>query len=410
MPHYTAPDRLLARALKALTEFERAAELLPESVAAKSLLANTCIKAGQLIRALQLWKHVQELTPASAEDFLFKGDCATICAPNEAAQLMDKAIRLHDSVIGRYKRAEVRAHRAIDSGDSKEAESAVADAEIAKGMLPDSPSVLSTCVKAHLAAASAYEELGQAKQSSAELLMAEKDKRALERYDTLPQAIQGRGYYYSYLMQGFGDLEVLGRAAKQGTTNAVLLEYAWSLYLRGELSRALAVLDSSKGNDIVFVTTPRIIILAELPGGRAKAVQVCRDLAASGKVEQIYNVECMLLFLGLKPEAVALANRSLGPDNDQRFPWLPSMLEYIRGNSSAEGLVKAAGPSKLGQCRCHYIIALMKLAEGDRRGAREHFVKSVATRCFTSLSHGLSWAFLTCLDKDPTWPTWIPMK
>jgi hypothetical protein len=118
----------------------------------------------------------------------------------------------------------------------------------------------------------------------------------------------------------------------------------------------------------------------------------------------------LLLFVGRKPEAVALARRSREAEQAYRYLWLSSILQYIGGNLSEGDLLKAAGPSKYGQCKCNFIIGLMKLAEADRKGAREYFGKTVATHYIVSLSYNWSWAFLTRMEKDPAWPPWIPAK
>jgi hypothetical protein len=71
--------------------------------------------------------------------------------------------------------------------------------------------------------------------------------------------------------------------------------------------------------------------------------------------------------------------------------------------------VEAAGRSRWDQCLAHYFVAMMKLADGDRDGAREHFDKVVKTRAFIWGPYGMSRVFLARL-KDPTWPPWIPLR
>jgi hypothetical protein len=58
----------------------------------------------------------------------------------------------------------------------------------------------------------------------------------------------------------------------------------------------------------------------------------------------------------------------------------------------------------------HHYIALERLAEGDREGARKHFRKCVATGCHNWENYDRRCAYLDRMKKDPTWPSWIPVK
>jgi hypothetical protein len=62
------------------------------------------------------------------------------------------------------------------------------------------------------------------------------------------------------------------------------------------------------------------------------------------------------------------------------------------------------------QCYAHYIIGITRLSEGDRDGAHKHFAAAVATRFTNIQEYDWSRAFLARLERDPTWPPWIPVK
>jgi hypothetical protein len=66
--------------------------------------------------------------------------------------------------------------------------------------------------------------------------------------------------------------------------------------------------------------------------------------------------------------------------------------------------------SRWNQCLAHYYVAMTKLAEGDRKGAQEHFDKVIKTRAFLWGPYDMSWVFLARLAKDPTWPRWISKR
>lgn len=50
------------------------------------------------------------------------------------------------------------------------------------------------------------------------------------------------------------------------------------------------------------------------------------------------------------------------------------------------------------------------LAQGDRKGVRAHFEKSVQTRVLEFLEYELSRCLLAQIDRDPHWPPWIKEK
>src|SRR5262249_31492098 len=57
----------------ALSELEQAVKLLPESVAARALLAAACFMDAQWLRRDQIMREMEDLSPATPEDFLLKG-------------------------------------------------------------------------------------------------------------------------------------------------------------------------------------------------------------------------------------------------------------------------------------------------------------------------------------------------
>jgi hypothetical protein len=73
-------------------------------------------------------------------------------------------------------------------------------------------------------------------------------------------------------------------------------------------------------------------------------------------------------------------------------------------------LLKTAGRCRPKLCEAHFVIGLSRLCEGDRAGARLHFQKCTKTRVFIYWDYVWGRAFLERLQKDRTWPPWIPPK
>jgi hypothetical protein len=123
------------------------------------------------------------------------------------------------------------------------------------------------------------------------------------------------------------------------------------------------------------------------------------------------DTQLVLCLLGKKEDAVE-ASKALLKREDlfytlRREPIL-RCVRYNAGELSADELLRRAERSPWDQCLAHYYIAMTKLAEGDRKGAKEHFDKAFKTRAWGWGEYDLSWVFLSRLEKDPTWPPWIP--
>jgi tetratricopeptide (TPR) repeat protein len=142
----------------AIAELEQAAKLLPDSVAALALLAAAYADFGQPERSGQLITEVERLSPSTPEDYLFKGFAREENEPGQGWADIDEGLRRANSPLGRALRAVARTNRAVDSGKPEDAEGAMADADAARGMVPDNQMVLFASVYARLTAAAFYQQ------------------------------------------------------------------------------------------------------------------------------------------------------------------------------------------------------------------------------------------------------------
>jgi hypothetical protein len=193
------------------------------------------------------------------------------------------------------------------------------------------------------------------------------------------------------------------------------------LYRRGDFKKALRVLESKRGsyNDRLL---PFILAEYDWPAEHdwpARARKAAEDYAARAQDgparrfvgHTLMNSQTVLYLLGKKEDAV-LASKALQKrpelfDTLRRDPIL-RCLNYNAGDLTADELVQAANGSRWDQCLAHYSIGMTKLAEGDRKGAYEHFDRVVKTRAFIWGPYDLSWVFRARLEKDSAWPPWIP--
>jgi tetratricopeptide (TPR) repeat protein len=407
---------LRGKAQEAVEHLEQAVKLEPQSVAARALLALAYAygaEGAEVVERLErLLQEAGQLSPITAEDYLFLGQAQAEYDPVAGLRMLDEAIRRRDSSVARLIRAEARTWRAMDTANPVDAEAAVEDAVVAKNMLPDSPIALAASVRAHLVAASAYEAAGQPERRRAVLEQAGRDAKALERFSDVPQVFEARLYYFSYVGDEEAAFEEARRAVAQHDNAISNYLYVLGLYLRADFPKALETLERRRSRSGMHHASWGYI-LAELPDGPARALAAYRDAAKTVKRGKALYPQTVLRLLARKAEAIraSLELRDHGPrEPNWRHGWYHRLLDYNCGLLAAEDLLKAAGPSRYNRCEAHFFIGLTLLADGDRAGARDHFQKAVATRVLTYFEYNWSRAFLTRMDNDPKWPRWIAVK
>jgi serine/threonine protein kinase len=403
---------------EAKQHLEEAVRLLPNSVAARGMLAAAYASDGNWELYDKAVREMEQLTPSTPEDFLFKGYAEASLEPERGLRTMKQALdRRPMWSIALLLRAEVRAFVAQDTDDLEEAEGAVQDAKYAKELLRNNPAALWVSLEAHLAKAGVHEHREELKQRQAELELAGKDADALKRFTALPEAVV---YRWMYLREVGREEEVLDelRLASEKTDHVyATFCCALTLYRRGQpgdFEEALRVLGRRPHtyNDRL---QPFVLAEHDYPdkhGWPARALKASEDYAASAQDGlAIMDTQRVLYLLGKKGDAVE-ASKALLKREDlfytlRREPIL-RCVRYNAGELSADELLRLAGRSQYDQCLAHYYVAMTKLAEGNRKAAREHLGKAVKTRAWGWGEYDMSWVFLSRLEKDPTWPPWIP--
>jgi hypothetical protein len=359
-----------------------------------------------------------QLTPSTPVDFLFKGYAEAYLVPEQGLQTIKQAFDGRPMTsIALLLRAEVRALVAQDTDNLEEAEGAVQDAKYAKELLHKRPAALWVSLQAHLAKAGVHEHRGEAEQRRAELKLAGYDADALKHYTALPKAVVNRWLYFREVGREEEVLGELRQASKE--TDHVNVTFCCALTLfrrgqRGDLEEALRVVENRLGT---YNDRLRPFVLAEYdypdkhdwPASARKAYE---DFVAQAQVGVgVMATQSVLCLLGKKGDAVE-ASKALLKQTDlfytlRREPIL-RCLRYNAGGLPEDDLVQGAKGSRWNQCLAHYYVAMTKLAEGDRNGAKEHFDKVVKTRAFGWGEYEMSWVFRARLANDPTWPPWIP--
>jgi serine/threonine protein kinase len=398
----------------AISELDQAVKLLPESLAARALLAMAYGDAGQGEQFDQLIVEMAQLSPSSPEDYVFKGYARELNEPGGLGLAdFDEGIERQDSPVGRALRTIARTNRAADSGRRQDAEAALADANAARGMLPDNPLVLYASLFARLVACRAYQE-AQLPQERALVLQEEaRDARALERFIELPNSAFALWLYFEQTGDRDKALDVAERSLERSGCSMAACYAAVSLYQQGKFADGLKVLDHRRQADLAG-DLMRIFLVAELPDGPHRA------LAEQQKLRTAYPQEVLsmrtsgeaLLFLGKKQEAMAILQSARAPFalSPEWRDFYEARRHYDCGECSEDAYLATAGGSRCKQLLAHYELGLFRLAEGDRAGARRHFQEAVATGALWDYPWVWSKMFFAQLENHPAWPPWIPAK
>jgi tetratricopeptide (TPR) repeat protein len=405
----------------AIRHLKEAVRLLPNSVAARGMLAAAYADDGHWVRFDRTIREMEELTPLSAEDFLFKGYAWANLEPVQGLQMIKQAFdfdRRPRPMVGiaLLLRAEVRAFVAQDTDNLEAAKGAVLDATYAREFLRDNPTAIWVSLEAHLAKAGVHEHRNQPEQRRAELELARKDADALKPFTALPEAVVFRWIYFREVGEEEKVLDEMREASKNTEHMYVTSCCALALYRRGDLKEAFDVLDRRHGT-----YTDRLlpIVLAELDypdkhNWPARALKTYEEYAARTQDgAAVMDAQSVLRLLGMKEDAVK-ASQALLEQNDRFYTLrrepIVRCARYNAGKLKADELIQLAGSSQWDRCLAHYSVAMTKLAEGDRDGARKHFDEAVKTRASGWGEYDLSWVFRDRLDKDPNWPPRIPKK
>jgi hypothetical protein len=406
------------QSLDAIRHLEQAVRLLPDSVAARGMLAAVYASVGDWERYDQTIRKMDELTASTPEDFLFKGYAEANLDPKRGLETIQQAFaRRPTMAIARLLRAEVQALVAQDTDDLGVAEGAVHDARFARELLGDkNPAALWVSLGAHLAKAGVHEHRVEPKQRRAEWELAGKYALALEPFTALPDAVVYRWLYFREKGEEEKVLKELRWASDNTDHVYVAFCYALTLYKRGQpgdFEEALRVLKKNQRPTYNDRLLPFVLAEHDWPNKHdwpARARKAAEDFTASSQDgAAVMNAQAVLCLLGNKADAVKASQKlqqEPGRFYTLRREPIWRCLRYNASDLPADDLLQGAKGSRWDQCLAHFSVAMTKLAEGDRKGAKEHFDKVVKTRAFIWGAYDMSWVFQARLAKDPTWPRW----
>jgi tetratricopeptide (TPR) repeat protein len=397
---------------EAINHLQQAVELQPDSVAAWSMLAVAYNIAGRMTEYEQALTMATQLPAVTPEDYLFRGHAEQFLDSDRGLKTLNEAVRRRPSVLARLVRIDALRRNIMDAPDPQKARLAMEEVKWIKRELPDNLMVAIVSASVYLMCYYVFDEFGQPPERQAALEEGWKDAQALERYPLSPNAVVVRWQF----LQGVGEENVgladLGHLAETTNDNNMGYYYCIALYLCGDFEHAVRVLEKRKGE--VVLNLVRVLPLVELPEGPSRANKLYDEIAAHDLRDwDLFNSQLILRFLGRKKEAIEVSRKFL--THPDRFPPVRQdafrgHLEYCAGQRSEKDLISSTKGARGDLSNAHLCIALTALADGDRKKAKEHLELCKATHFFEFLPYDLSLMLLSRMNKDPTWPPWIPAK
>ncbi len=284
--------------------------------------------------------------------------------------------------------------------------------------MPDTAIALIAHIQAQLVAAHIHEQRNDAAAQAQALAEAGDDVEALARFTGLPGAHQQRADYFGYVGREDDVLNEWRTAIQSESANDDAYRlYTYALYRSGQYEEVLATLDkwAKQGDNVSALLTHGLLLILMAPqDAPAGAMAAYRQaMAFEGSSMVILWHQMIPRLLG--DEATV---RAACPELRERFArlpdwvldWYQNILDFQCGGLPASNLIAAAGASRMPQCEAYFLMGVASLAEGDRAAATVHFQSAIDTRVYMFWDWGWSQLLIEKLEKDPTWPPWIPMR
>jgi hypothetical protein len=293
-------------------------------------------------------------------------------------------------------------------GNLSTAESALADLAVARAMLPDSPMVLIHEVFAASVAQTLAEGPDNVVKRENYSRQAGQAARKLRNVDTGSAAHARLLIYEDTTAPPEQALAELRSAAERFGGPHLVEHYALQLFVRGRSGEALEFLDR-KGPVEFWMEPTRAMILADVPDGLRRARDaMAKEMGDDAQASPMYLPA--LLLLGDLARAEGLARRAVeAPDAVPIYmrATVVTFARHVIGQISEAELFKYAQGSRQRRSLVNHHLGLLRLARGDRVGAKEYFRETAEAGVFYLRETARSRALLARLEADPQFPQWI---
>jgi hypothetical protein len=403
---------------EAKREFRAAMELMPQSVAARALLAYALYQEGDNVASDGVLQQAEKMPVGSPKDNLFLGLAQCPFEPALGLPKIRAAVQEQPSNIGRVLLADAlwmnAARNTCEIADAKEALKA---AEAARLYLPDNRYVDEIEMCARLAAAAAYHLAGERDRGDEYLEAALSLADAPSRRPDSSRLLEARFCVATYKDGIVPPLPCIRRLADrlsprvEDTDDAgIKVEVLWRL---GEVEEAWTLVSKLKTDD--YTGQLKVALALEQADGRAKAQKEWEAAFAGDDVQPYTLTEAIdWLYLTGQPERVKEKAKEL---RASRYRWRGMseadwelFLRFWEGKLDESEFLKAPMAGRRQKIARFYSVGMKRLGEGDREGAREAFTAFYEARTFATGEWEFCCSFLIRMNTDPDWPKAIPVK
>ena len=305
-----------------------------------------------------------------------------------------------------------------DKKAMEKARQAVRDIEAVKRFLNDEPSVLAEYVQAQTVLAHILSLRGERDQATSLRAQILTDVESLAQHRDHNHASWARALYF--LEAGSEDDFVSDferRVREDLPVYAYLAPICASVHFRrNKLEQARRACSAMRGTGDISEQIRLYIRMAASGRGDRQALaesfisgamsRAKTDSPSRGHLVFDWTVLRMLGENEAASDTVRAFRSSASPNPDK----VAKLADYMDGsNLNEQHLLENCSDMQVYLAYANYIIAIRKLSEGDRQGAKKHFNQVLAARDYQNYFHWWSRAFLTRVC-EPKWLPWIEVK
>ena len=356
--------------------------------------------------------HLPGLKPLTLQDYLLLAEAQSYNNFSEARATLDEAVeRYKTSVVARLTRGGVLVYRAMETADAELAEAAIDDLRIAGELLEPNALLLGRMMQARLVAAAAYESIGDPQQRQKHLDQAASTAEELKRFSGQYQADLWRAVYFDYVGDDEQAVESWLAIKDHSITFLVL-----TLFRLERFQEAMDLCDERRAQykGARFTDFFRAFILSAMTDSPQEVVaafepQGKETLDSLNAHRFAYTIYCLAGNLDAA-QRYSRDLRKVGVRLSHDEESWRKILEYTCGDIDEDAMLTQISSSRTALCQAHFLIGMTHLAKGDREKARKHFRACSNLRINRYVEDFMSRALMAQLDREPTWPRWIPNR
>ena len=397
---------------EACDQLELAVRDMPDSLAAHALLTNAYGANEQHEKRIKAASHLPGLKPLTLQDYLLLAEAQSYSNFSEARATLDEAVgRYKTSVVARLTRGGVLVYRAMESADAELAEAAIDDLRIAGELLEPNTLLLGRMMQARLVAAAAYESIGDLEQRQKHLDQAALTAEELKRFSGQYRADLWRALYFDYIGDDEQAVECWLAIKDHSITFLVL-----TLFRLERFQEAMDLCDerSARYKGARFTDFFRSFVLSAMTDSPQKVVAAfephgTETLDPLNAHRFTYTIYCLAGNLD-SAQRYSRDLRKLGVRLSQDEESWRKILDYTCGDLDEDAMLTQISSSRTALCQAHFLIGMTHLAKGNREKTRKHFRACSNLRINRYVEDFMSRALMAQLDREPTWPRWIPNR